>query len=137
MRKRIATLALLSVLTLAPCITANAYECVRTDLAKVHKDSTRIILGEVVKIEPLPSAQGDEVMREYVATLKPVESFRGQPNVEVRVRFSASSRHFAITFDSINIIVFTRSLDSAEYNNTRFVRTNLHDEILKLKQEQG
>jgi dihydrofolate reductase len=34
-------------------------------------------------------------------------------------------------------IVFSRSLASAEEENTRIVRTNLRDEILKLKQEQG
>ena len=34
-------------------------------------------------------------------------------------------------------MVFSRSLDSAEDKNTRIVRTNLHDEILKLKREQG
>jgi dihydrofolate reductase len=44
---------------------------------------------------------------------------------------------FAQTFDSINKIVFSRSLDSAEGTNTRIVRTKLRDEILKLKQEQG
>ena len=44
---------------------------------------------------------------------------------------------FAQTFDSINKIVFSRSLDSAEGTNTRIVRTNLRDEILKLKKEQG
>jgi dihydrofolate reductase len=44
---------------------------------------------------------------------------------------------FAKTFVSINKIVFSRSLDSAEDKNTRIVRTNLRDEILKLKQEQG
>ena len=44
---------------------------------------------------------------------------------------------FADTFDSMNKIVFSRSLDSAEGKNTRIVRTNLRDEILKLKQEQG
>jgi dihydrofolate reductase len=44
---------------------------------------------------------------------------------------------FAKTFVSINKIVFSRSLDSAEDKNTRIVRTDLHDEILKLKQEQG
>ena len=38
---------------------------------------------------------------------------------------------------SIKKIVFSRSLDRAEDKNTRIVRTNLHDEILKLKQEQG
>jgi dihydrofolate reductase len=44
---------------------------------------------------------------------------------------------FAQAFDSNNIIVFSQSLDRAEGKNTRIVRTNLQDEILKLKQEQG
>jgi dihydrofolate reductase len=43
---------------------------------------------------------------------------------------------FAKTFVSKNKLVFSRSLDSAE-GNTRIVRTNLKDEILKLKQELG
>jgi dihydrofolate reductase len=43
---------------------------------------------------------------------------------------------FADTFCSVNKIVFSRSLDSAE-GNTRIVRTKLQDEILKLKQEPG
>ena len=44
---------------------------------------------------------------------------------------------FAQAFDSLNKIVFSRSLGSAEDKNTRIVRTNLRDEILKLKQEPG
>jgi dihydrofolate reductase len=44
---------------------------------------------------------------------------------------------FAQTFVSKKKIVFSRSLDRAEDNNTTIVRTNLHDEILKLKQEPG
>ena len=48
-----------------------------------------------------------------------------------------ADREFAQAFDSANKIVFSRSLESAEGRNTRIVRTNLHDEILKLKQEQG
>ena len=44
---------------------------------------------------------------------------------------------FARAFDSINKIVFSQSLDSAGGKNTRIVRTNLRDEIVKLKQEQG
>ena len=44
---------------------------------------------------------------------------------------------FARAFVSINKIVFSRSLDSAEDKNTRIVHTSLHDEILKLKHEQG
>jgi dihydrofolate reductase len=44
---------------------------------------------------------------------------------------------FARAFDSVHKIVFSRSLTSAEDRNTRIVRTNLRDEILKLKQEPG
>ena len=44
---------------------------------------------------------------------------------------------FAQAFESRNKIVFSRTLDRAEGRNTRIVRTNLHDEILKLKEEQG
>jgi dihydrofolate reductase len=43
---------------------------------------------------------------------------------------------FAQTFDALNKIVVSHSLESAE-GNTRIVRTNLQDEILKLKQEPG
>jgi len=48
-----------------------------------------------------------------------------------------ASIDFALAFDSINKLVFSQSLGSAEDKNTRIVRTNLQDEILKLKQEQG
>jgi len=44
---------------------------------------------------------------------------------------------FAQAFDSKKMIVFSQTLDRAEGKNTRIVRTNLQDEILKLKQEQG
>ncbi len=44
---------------------------------------------------------------------------------------------FAQTFVSRKKIVFSRSLASAEDENTRIVRTSLRDEILKLKQEPG
>jgi dihydrofolate reductase len=45
---------------------------------------------------------------------------------------------FAKAFDAINkIIVFSRSLDGPERKRTRILRTSLHDEVLKLKQEQG
>jgi dihydrofolate reductase len=48
-----------------------------------------------------------------------------------------ADKEFAQTFVSKKKIVFSRSLDSAEDGNTRIVRTNLRDEILKLKQEPG
>ena len=48
-----------------------------------------------------------------------------------------ADREFARTFDSLQKIVFSRSLGSAEDKNTRIIRTNLHEEMLKLKQEPG
>src|SRR6201988_2413210 len=59
------------------------------------------------------------------------------PEVAKNQSMTKAENEFARTFDSINKIVFSRSLDSAEDRNTRIVRGNLHDEILKLKQERG
>ena len=59
------------------------------------------------------------------------------PEVAKSQSMTKASNEFAQLFDSINKLVFSRSLDSAEARNTRIVRTNLRDEILKLKQEQG
>ena len=45
---------------------------------------------------------------------------------------------YARAFEAINkIVVFSQTLDKAEGKNTSIVRTNLQDEILKLKQEPG
>jgi dihydrofolate reductase len=44
---------------------------------------------------------------------------------------------FARAFVSTAKLVFSRSLDSVEDKNTRIVRGSLHDEVLKLKQQQG
>jgi len=55
------------------------------------------------------------------------------PEIAKNQSDSRAENEFAKTFDSINKIVFLRSLDSAEDRNTRIVRTNLHDEMLKLK----
>lgn len=45
---------------------------------------------------------------------------------------------FAQAWGSVDkTIVFSKSLDRVEGKNTRIVRSNLQDEILKLKQEQG
>ena len=59
------------------------------------------------------------------------------PEVAKSQSMTKASNEFAQAFDSINKIVFSRSLDGAEDRNTRIVRTNLHDEILRLKKEQG
>jgi dihydrofolate reductase len=59
------------------------------------------------------------------------------PEVAKNQSMTKASNEFAQAFDSLHKIVFSRSLDSAEDENTRIVRTGLRDEILKLKQEQG
>jgi len=59
------------------------------------------------------------------------------PEVAKNQSMDKASNEFAQAFDSLSKIVFSRSLDRAEDNNTRIVRSNLHDEILKLKQEEG
>jgi dihydrofolate reductase len=59
------------------------------------------------------------------------------PEVAKTQSMTKASNEFAKAFDSIDKIVFSRSLDSAEDKNTRIVRTDLHDEILKLKQAEG
>ena len=59
------------------------------------------------------------------------------PDIAKSQSETRAKNEFAKTFDSINKIVFSRSLDGAEDRNTRIVRTNLRDEMLKLKQEEG
>jgi dihydrofolate reductase len=59
------------------------------------------------------------------------------PDVAKTQSATKALNEFARVFDSINRVVFSRSLDSAEDKNTRIVRTDLRDEILKLKQEPG
>src|SRR5215470_11832709 len=59
------------------------------------------------------------------------------PDIAKRQSETKAENEFARAFDSTSKIVFSRSLNSAEEKNTRIVRTNLRDEILKLKQEQG
>ena len=59
------------------------------------------------------------------------------PDVLKNPSATKADADFARAFDSTSKIVFSRSIDSVEDKNTRVVRGNLHDEILKLKQERG
>ena len=59
------------------------------------------------------------------------------PDIAKNHSETKAANEFADTFDSVSKLVFSQSLDSAEGENTRIVRTKLQDEILKLKQEQG
>jgi dihydrofolate reductase len=59
------------------------------------------------------------------------------PDVAKDPSSTKSDKEFAQTFVSKKKVVFSRSLASAEDNDTRIVGTSLRDEILKLKQEPG
>lgn len=59
------------------------------------------------------------------------------PDIAKNPSETKADKEFARAFESTHKVVFSRSLDNAEDKNTRIVRSNLHDEILKLKQEQG
>ncbi|MBZ5490955.1 MAG: dihydrofolate reductase family protein [Acidobacteriia bacterium] len=59
------------------------------------------------------------------------------PEVAKTQSATKALNEFARVFDSINRVVFSRSLDGVEDNKKRIVRTDLRDEILKLKHEPG
>jgi len=48
-----------------------------------------------------------------------------------------TERDFAVAFNSIEKVVFSRSLKSTEYHETRIVATDLRGEILNLKKKDG
>src|ERR1700745_739486 len=90
----------------------------------------------------------DEVLEHYTHLLRDFDLLvYGRKTYELMVPYwpdiakSQSQKkadiEFAQTFVAKKKIVFSRSLASSEDENTRIVRTNLRDEILKLKQEQG
>ncbi len=59
------------------------------------------------------------------------------PDVAKNPSETKEDREFAETFVSKNKIVFSQSLERAEDKNTTIVRTNLRDEIVRLKHQQG
>jgi dihydrofolate reductase len=59
------------------------------------------------------------------------------PDIAKNPSETKTDREYADIFVSKNKIVFSKSLESAEDKNTKIVRTNLQDEMARLKQEQG
>lgn len=59
------------------------------------------------------------------------------PDVAKDPSASKADKEFAQAFVSLNKLVFSRSLGSVEDKNTRVVRADLREEILKVKKEQG
>jgi dihydrofolate reductase len=58
-------------------------------------------------------------------------------DVAVNQSESKAVNDFARAFDSIPKIVFSTTLRSVEWNNTTLLRSNLQEEIVKLKQQPG
>jgi dihydrofolate reductase len=90
----------------------------------------------------------DELLEHYTQLLRDVDLFvYGRKTYQLMVPYwpdvakkqsdTKASIEFARAFESINKIVFSRTLDHAEDRNTKIVRGKLRDEILKLKQEPG
>jgi dihydrofolate reductase len=92
---------------------------------------------------------GDEIYEYFINLMRDADLFvYGRITWQLMVPFwpdvaknhsgqTKAMNEFAETFDSINKIVFSQSLESTEEKNTRIVRADLQDEILKLKQQQG
>jgi dihydrofolate reductase len=95
------------------------------------------------------SQQADDEKMEYFAEL--VRGFGlqlfGRKTYELMVPYwpdvakdesaSKADRDYARAFNSVPKLVFSRSLESVADPDTRIVRANLREEILKLKQEPG
>ena len=91
----------------------------------------------------------DEIHDYYTDLMRDVDLFVfGRKTYQLMVPFwpdvaknhsgpTKAMNDFAQAFASRSIVVFSQSLDRAEGENTRIVRANLQDEILKLKQEPG
>jgi dihydrofolate reductase len=91
---------------------------------------------------------GEEILEHYAHLLRGVDLLvYGRKTYELMVPYwpeaaidpssTKAEREFAETFVSKKKIVFSRSLETAEDNNTKIVRTSLPDEIVKLKHEEG
>jgi dihydrofolate reductase len=91
----------------------------------------------------------DEIHEYYAHLLRDVDLLVfGRKTYELMVPFwpdvaknnsgqTKAMNEFARAFASIPIVVFSQSLDGAQGENTRVVRSNLQHEILKLKQAPG
>jgi dihydrofolate reductase len=97
------------------------------------------------KFNPPPD---DEVLEHYTHLLRDFDLLvYGRKTYQLMVPYwpdiaksqseTKADIEFAQTFVSKKKVVFSRSLESAEDTNTTIVRTNLQDEIVRLKHEQG
>jgi dihydrofolate reductase len=94
--------------------------------------------------------RGDEVLDHFAHLLREVDVLvYGRKTYQLMVPFwpgvarsqsgqTPAMNDFARAFAAVSqIVVFSQSLERAEAENARIVRTDLRDEILRLKQEPG
>jgi dihydrofolate reductase len=91
---------------------------------------------------------GDELLEHYTQLLQEADVIvYGRKTYQLMIPYwpdvakdpseTKASIEFARAFESLDKVVFSRTLESVDDNNTRIVRGNLQEEILKLKQERG
>jgi hypothetical protein len=88
MRKYVFAFALF-ISAVASWTDAAACSCLRPVLADLYKDSTHVILGEVVKVELVTQNPVHNQDATYVATVKAAETYKGASDVEVRITYKA------------------------------------------------
>ncbi|MDD8018724.1 MAG: dihydrofolate reductase family protein [Bacteroidota bacterium] len=59
------------------------------------------------------------------------------PTAETDPDATVSEKNFAKKYNALPKIVFSQTLQKAEWNNSRIVRSNLVEEVMKLKKEPG
>jgi len=87
----------------------------------------------------------EETMDYFIQMLQDTDTFLyGRKTYELMVPYwpdvakEDPADEFAQAFDAVEkIVIFSRSLNGAEEEKTTIVRTNLRDEVLKLKQQPG
>jgi len=104
--------------------------------------------GCVDHTKQIVSDEGPEYLEYFVKLMREVDmQIFGRKTYELMVPYwpdvakdpasSKEDREFAEAFNALDKVVFSRSLDPIEDGKTRIVGTDLREEILRLKSEEG
>jgi len=104
--------------------------------------------GCVDHTKQIVSDEGPEYLEYFIQLMRETDmQLFGRKTYELMVPYwpevakdpssSKEDREFAVAFNSLDKVVFSRTLNKVADANTRIVSTDLRDEILKLKKEQG
>ena len=104
--------------------------------------------GCVDHTKQIVSDEGPEYLEYFVQLMRDADmQIFGRKTYELMVPYwpevakdpssSKEDREFAVSFNSLDKVVFSRSLKSVDDQNARIVSTDIRDEILKLKKERG